>query len=364
MITTEKIQRGGSKLEITREILESGLDLPVPVSAWRYYGNDLAPLEAAFQRMKKPVIVRGSHKNDYHGFIDVVPTLNDVMTIHQLEKAVKIIESEVQSEEVQIHCADWQQPFTPEVHILMQEQSPSPLNGSMLRHPHKKEGYYVQYRNMRDIERWRNPVSYARQNIPMEDFFQAESHLGVSEDEVKQAISMFQKLEASGVLEKDWAYQVEFGLEPLMFFQARPFKKIEPALSFEIPAFENAVESYDAFGITPPEGVELEFLVCTPSTLFNKNGFNQQRKDLPKNIGIYQSRRFEPGDSPAKGLRVGNLMCFYSPCSFDNFLFHENYRFMKQAEVSFLRSVPHQLYQNFRARIISNGDSGAIIPIN
>src|SRR3989339_215015 len=125
MITEEKIKRGGSKLEITREVLEGRLDIPVPISAWRYYGDDLAPLVNAFQGMKKPVIVRGSHPNDYHGFVDVVPTIRDVVSIPELEKAVRIIEDEVKSEDVRIHCEDWKQPFTPEVHILMQEQSRS-----------------------------------------------------------------------------------------------------------------------------------------------------------------------------------------------------------------------------------------------
>ena len=64
MISDAIIQRGGSKLEITRAVIESGLKIPVPRSAWLYYGQDIGSLRGSFNDMRKPVIVRGSHPND------------------------------------------------------------------------------------------------------------------------------------------------------------------------------------------------------------------------------------------------------------------------------------------------------------
>src|SRR3989338_3680674 len=132
MITPQLIQRGGSKLEITRALLEAGIDMPIPRSTWKYYGQSLDSILPEFNKMKKPVIVRGSHPNDYHGFIDVIPTVRDVETVQGLERAVKKIESRMYDPTVKAHCDDWGQPYSPEVHILLQEQSPSPVFGSML----------------------------------------------------------------------------------------------------------------------------------------------------------------------------------------------------------------------------------------
>lgn len=380
MITAEKIKRGGSKLEITREILESGLDIPVPVSAWRYYGNDLAPLESAFQKMKKPVIVRGSHQNDYHGFIDVVPTIREVNTLPELGKAVKIIESGVQSQDVQIHCGDWQQPFTPEVHILMQEQSPSPLNGSMLRHPHKQAGYYLQYRDITDNGPSRYPCSYIVQGIVYDDYFHFFSWLELPNEKkmAKQGIEMFKKLEACGVLEKDLAYQVEFGLDPLLFFQARPFKRLQSAQDFKIPMDLNqlAITSSDVFGITSEEGVELDCLIYDEQNLRTRGwgrDFNKERAQIKGGFGLIQIQKFQHLYSSPINLKLGDLSFYRSPCQAYDFLFHENYRFMKKADISFAdtfvtgqgdRSSSYYQFGDFKkVRVISNGNKGIAIPI-
>src|SRR3989338_11113035 len=104
MITPQLIQRGGSKLEITRALLEAGIDMPIPRSTWKYYGQSLDSILPEFNKMKKPVIVRGSHPNDYHGFIDVIPTVRDVETVQELEIAIKRIEEEIESEDVKKHC--------------------------------------------------------------------------------------------------------------------------------------------------------------------------------------------------------------------------------------------------------------------
>lgn len=374
MITQEIINRGGSKLEITRAIIEQGLDIPVPVSAWRYYDDNLAPLITSFQKMRKPVIVRGSHPNDYHGFIDVVPTIRDINTTSDLEKAVKTIEGRMRDEDVKTHCEDWQQEFSPEVHILMQEQSPSPITGGMLRHPHREGGYFIQYRDLTDNGPCRFPCSYAMINLDCGAFYSGGMDKR-SDEELRGALEMFKKLEESGILEKEWAYQVEFGFDPLLFFQARPFKRMQPAQDFKVPYSEKqlGIYSHCSFGITPKEGVELDFLFSSPDELeYSPSRTNSKIDSIEGKAGLIQTRKFHPGGSSSIDLKLKNLVCFCSPCVSYDFLFHENYRFMKKAEISMteahipsLHSVHLYDLPTFkRARVYSNGFSGAIIPEN
>ena len=47
--------------------------------------------------------------------------------------------------------------------------------------------------------------------------------------ELEEVISWHDKFVSLPELDENWAWQVEFGLEPNMFYQFRPFKKIEKA---------------------------------------------------------------------------------------------------------------------------------------
>jgi len=257
----------------------------------------------------------------------------------------------------------------------MQEQSPSPINGAILRHPHKKAEYWAEYRDITDNGPDRFPCSYAIQNLDTSDF-RVGGFDQRPEKDVKEALSMFQKLEASGILEKDWAYQIEFGLNPLLFFQARPFKKLQLAQDFKIPYPDDlSIHASPVFGITPEEGIEVNFLVCEEQDLrvpYKVRNINQIRSELSGRAGLLQVQKFMHGYSSQINLKLGELTCFRSPCEGFDFLFHDNYRFMKKADISFVGAYTnleypacqHYDFRDFkRARVISNGESGAIIPI-
>ena len=108
MLTQELIDRGGSKLETTRLIVEQDL-LPVPDSVWKYYGDPLDPLFSRVQAMLKRglVIVRGSHSSDYHWSIDAVDTVRNVDSISALEQAIKVIEGGVSSNDFKNSLQRW-----------------------------------------------------------------------------------------------------------------------------------------------------------------------------------------------------------------------------------------------------------------
>ena len=71
----------------------------------------------------------------------------------------------MESDGVRIHCEDWKQPYSPEVHFLIQEQG-SDIVGSMLRHPHDKQRLIIQYRDIGpSLEKEWKFVSYSYAGI-------------------------------------------------------------------------------------------------------------------------------------------------------------------------------------------------------
>lgn len=65
----------------------------------------------------------------------MLPTKRNVTSVDQLQKAIQDIKETAASEDLAIHAHDWGQSFSPEVHVLVQEQAASPLMGSLLPHP-------------------------------------------------------------------------------------------------------------------------------------------------------------------------------------------------------------------------------------
>ena len=375
MITQDLINRGGSKLEITRALLEAEVDIPIPRSAWKYFGQSLDSIKAEFEAMRKPVIVRGSHPNDYHGFIDVVPTRKNVYTFSELEKKVREIEDAVASDAVRLHSEDWGQSYTLEVHILIQEQG-SHFTGVMIRHPHVTERLMIQYQ---DCSRPRYMQVNASVTGSREEFFILDFLTDIEDRDISALIEMYEKLEKSGILDMSYSQQVEFGLRPLMFYQARPFMLFQPAREFrvEIPEQVPHIETTEfPYGVTPEHGTELEFVVIDADGLAQ---FDRGTNTNPYGL-ILVNKHFATDFKIPVGNRLGNLIAFCSPCGGHQFLYHNNYRFMKKAQYSMIEGAVvlgdnwqqisdlnsgNKLFDQFRrGRILSNGFENVILPTN
>lgn len=369
MISQNLIERGGSKLEITRALLEGEVDIPIPYSTWKYYGQSLDSILSEVQKMPTPWIVRGSHRNDYHGLIDIVPTVRGISTLSGLENAVKLIEGETASQDFKAHCEDWKQPYTPEVHILIQSQSKSPIVGSMLRHPHDRKQLRIECNELGD----KSGVSHSK--IGIFGDFHPNSHLKIGDDEIKKLIEMYEKLENSGVIDAEWAHQVEFGLGPLMFYQARPFKKFQPAtknLDYDFLDSLPHIRSEESFGIAPKEGIDVTFVVRDIPNLLGSS----LTMDLPISEQYGLIVMGASRNSPPTGKKFGNLFVFCSSCHDFSYLFHGNYRLMKKADYSLIDiAVKKEGNLNFKpfyetvdlsdfkdSKFFSDGRSGFIIP--
>jgi len=374
MISRELIQRGGSKLELTRAILEEGIDVPVPSSAWLYAGQALSSIRPAFERMRKPVILRGSHPNDYDGFVDVVPTTTGIQRFEQVEDAVRRAEERMRQDDVKIHCEDWGQPYSPEVHFLIQEEG-SPVKGSMIRHPHDRTQMRIQWvdtskSRMEQMRMWIHVLGYGG---GLDDMSLVTSNM--SKEEALEIIGVYETVEMSGLLDDGYSHQVEFGLDPLMFYQARPFKPFMETDEFRLPSLDCPhLSSFESFGLTPPDGVEIEFTIMSSDDLCREDPKHGSRGYGLILYGLYP---MEDLTIPV-GRRLGELAVYCSPCGGNGYLSHGNYKPMKKADVTLIathleggglasRSIadimgPHY-FENFReSRVFSNGRRAIIVP--
>jgi hypothetical protein len=316
------------------------------------------------KRMNSPFILRGSHPNDYHGFIDICPTIRDA-GIFYLEKEIKKLEDRFRNPDfvgdfIKNECKDWNQPYSQEIHKLIQEQSPSPIVGSMIRHPHDRKQLRIQYLDISDTFPFRDAVSHACVNI-----YGEFRHSSSKDKEIKELIQMYEILESSDIVDKEWSQQMEFGLRPLFFYQARPFKKFQPAECFEIP-YSNELKcpnlsSRECFGITPKEGIDVSFFIDLNIYYINA--------DKSRPYGIIYTTKLRRNTQKE---RLGNLIVFCSTNCDWNYLQHGTYRFIKKADISFIDILhwnlgDEQLWERdlseFKeSRVFCNGLRGIIIP--
>ncbi|MDP2749782.1 MAG: hypothetical protein Q8O89_03045 [Nanoarchaeota archaeon] len=389
MLTDELLKRGGGKLEATRLFLENELDIPIPKSVYLYAGQNLDSIKSEIEKMKTPLIVRSSHRNDYHGLVGALPTISNVTTFSQLESAVKQIEKFMKNPELKKFMQDEKEYFdregithesTEEVHCLIQEQSPSNFMGVMMRHPHNADEIIIRYCDSHDrtlIAQQRDPISQARFNDiqGLRDICAFDTKRPFS-DNLRNLVEVYKKIESSKLLEKGWSYQMEFGINPDLFYQIRPFKKIEKAnfsiysLHLDCPRLET---SY-AFGITPKEGIKIPVIALHGDSF--KQNVHARINDISKEYGVVLQKKMD-GDELPLDVSIGNLHTFFTSAGcFD--MFHGSTRLIKRAKISGAgysgeglgdannwESFPEKLSNyNGDAQIISDGKSAVLIPLN
>ncbi len=386
MLTQELINRGGSKLEATRLFLEKGLEIPIPKSLWLYAGESLESVKSDFEALKKPVIIRSSHRYDWHGMIGAIPTFRNKHIFKNLEDAMSITESFMRTPEIKQFSVDDCGEYTEEVHFLIQEQT-SNIVGSMLRHPNDPDMILINYFNIFERERSRALRSIDEfvyiPNISLARYWEDTGHLyhdccllsdKIEDREILELIEMYKTVENSGLLEEGWTYQMEFGLDPLMFFQVRPFKPIKIAdfNFYEIEIDCPYLRIHNTFGTTPKEGVILPFKVVE-SVSFEISTQEWPVCDITKPYGLIIDWGLK--ENMPITIPMGSMKAFFTGQDLV-VLLHGSYRFMKKADVSgfgyfgdklgegidLWSGLPFVL-KNFRgnAKLISDGKIGAII---
>lgn len=193
----------------------------------------------------------------------------------------------------------------------------------------------------------------------------------VSEDQFNLAFDMYQEVEKSGIIDPNFTYQMEIGLNPFSIFQLRKFKEKAPVAHFEVPYLMDTeiphITSRLVFGITPKEGIPLDF-----TSIKEVDFWHGAQMPQGQDYDFIASRIY---DSLPTHLRLGALKAFISSSGEHNYLEHGGYRLMKRADYSFIQYFANNCRQSglwnhnpedfkmFRkARMWSNGDRGVIVP--
>ncbi len=176
-------------------------------------------------------------------------------------------------------------------------------------------------------------------------------------------------MKSLGVLDNEWAQNIEFSLEDGLIFQARPFKKFQKPARFKIELGKVPHRSFnEVLGITPKTGISLPCVQRKSDSdhLITDNS----GEDIGKNHEAYALHVFRNQmERKSSNLEMifRNMQVYYSDIRLWFALGHAHYRFMKKAEYSFFGgfakdcekiSISNKDYYTY----ISNGIEGVIVP--
>lgn len=316
-------------------------------------------MNAAFNSLSKPLIVRSSHPNDWEGYIDVLPTIRGVTSVEELVYAIDLIKAVAASEELAIHAEDWGQLHSPEVHILLQEQARSSLIGSMVRHPHTQGIIYINHINIE--ERLRDRYTDWQLAVSNEGIIHDYSQSGMKQA-LTHAVRVYEEVENYGILDEEYVYQMEMGLDPIQVFQLRPFKKRENTAHFSLPKIqEDCPHIYSSlvFGITPEEGIPIDFI-----SSFGEPDSMNVTIPMDHEYGLLVYGKVMASSPPE--LRMRKMKAYVTPTSLDSILNHGDYRHLKRAEFAMNYAPTNLIRDNIvlfsQSQMWSNGHAGIIVP--
>jgi len=292
-ISSDDVQRYGGKGAILNRISERCPSL-VPPYEYKHYEDGMDAALQAFERLKKPVVVRSSSPHEYGDFEGIFASVRNVYDRGTLERAVRTVEESAQSELAQEYARQNGFKIDEKMQVIIHEQSPSEWIGAMIRHPNNPYMFIAQCFD--DVDMPALAGSNIGRNYKLREARKkelcAEDEYEISHDIpdelTRRLIQSYEQIEGCGIA-PGYSLFVEFAYEPFAILQARPFKRIETA-DFEVPRRDsskyktlfkvfdkktqnderrgghtiqecrNVIRSDTCFGITPPDGVVLPVL--------------------------------------------------------------------------------------------------------
>ncbi|GEM_PF-5442634 len=247
MISEELIQQQGGKFGALTYLRERVSGLPIPAYEVRRY-DDLDNLPD----LRSPLIVRSSHPAEFWGMAGLLDSVPDVDR-HSIRRAVTKIEKSFRNNDLQTYATQRGIDLGDHFYVGIQEQSASRYNGSVMRHPNNPSLVYVDFSEGEGPSRENWFFEYGNNKL-------VNKGRGTSTDvesEIRKLLDFYEQIEGSELM-PGYALQVEFGLDPIAIYQARPFKKIEIA-DFELPKVKdrNVYRPRYFFGVTDSEGIVL-----------------------------------------------------------------------------------------------------------
>ncbi|MDO8649236.1 MAG: hypothetical protein Q7R81_05640 [Candidatus Peregrinibacteria bacterium] len=270
-------------------------------------------------------IVRGSHRNDFQGLVDILPTEVVEGSIEQVRAAINLIRNEAAGSEVMAYGQYENPNYDGKVVIAVQPHAKKTWDyrrGSIVEHPNKPGKYFVT--EVHDYSLHDRDVSSA--------LFDEKGNVIKQYREVQNdptLIEIYKAIRAAGLVRDDLSFQMEFGREPgelPYIFQVRAFTR-KAIADFSIDE-EDATNGF-AFGVTPAKGIELAVF----HSRFEDGSVPQPNEDFAL-LSTSQSDGRIPDFMP-RGMRGYLSASTFGFSAIPN-LEHSNYWKIQKADVSVL----------------------------
>lgn len=258
---------------------------------------------------KSQIIVRGSHKNDFQGLVDVLRT--EVVQAYQVEESVATVQASGNFPEVVAFAKHENPDYDGKLIIGVQNYHGEEWeNYSITDHPNRPSHFLIGSR------------------LCDENSHDSESLYS------RKLIQIHKEIGKSGLVKDDYAFQVEISElnGEVRINQVRAFMKKEIGDAFEIPEGRPTF----VFGVTPPEGIETD-LYCSP------DGLDKTGAMFPENEAWSLLKTHHANPPPLNFLPGENFkaylisQAFYSGVS--PVLEHNHFRLAQKADVTIFENV-------------------------
>lgn len=235
---------------------------------------------------------------------------------------------------------DSQNPGPDEINVIIAEKSPSRYVGTLIKHPNQDN---LQLMTISDTE-------FARRDDPLRFLFRStfsyRNEVGVRSlgnfsqrqiqltpslvKDLKEIATWHDRIAALTEMDAKWAYQIEFGAEPVCLYQVRPFKPVEYA-DFRLGKSNVSKHGTIVIGITSREGVNVRAEVYEDRHLPGKESLHANLDNQPSLFYGEMKESFE-----TRGLRNHQANILYWAYGF---LAHKDIAAMRKAQVTILTPV-------------------------
>jgi hypothetical protein len=281
MLPERDIKIYGGKGAILNHVRDNLPDMSIPPYVIKQYGQPLDSVLPQFAKMKKPVIFRSSSPHEYGDFEGIFDSLKGVETVDELERAVRFVENSAMSPLAVEYARQNGFVIDEEMHVIIQEESPSKCAGTMMRHPNNPDVIFMHTTSG-------NPFSRNHSRFALNERTRRDAKItgtyskGITKDDALRLAEPYRAIEGLTEIANDYSLFVEFGYPGFVFYQARPFKR-KCTADFPISQSISPLKLYTdfVFGVTPPEGVVMPVTKSTSLVHLNGlvNDFNERYKN-------------------------------------------------------------------------------------
>ena len=170
------------------------------------------------------------------------------------------------------------------INVIIAEESPSRYTGRLIKHPNRDDFFIMSYMVASDEEFADYAVLTSTPfGIKPLEVFSADFGIGVQElGDLQRVVEWYNQIVRLPLMDQDWTYQIEFGINPPCLYQVRPFRQQQIA-GFKLQNY-SIFERFGTplvFGVTSEEGID--FRVYT-------------EKHLDENFGLELGNNLYVGD--------------------------------------------------------------------